>query len=109
MVLFSGGGENEALPFSFFHLCFIESSISWGSRCHTQIGMTWKGFIYGVPICRHVGIEEAEEIVQWPRAGVSRAVTVPRSETLREGESHVGGDYLERICNLRLKDMVSQR
>ena len=67
MVLFPGGGEKEGLSFSFFHLCFMKSSISWGSRCHTQIGMIWKGFIYGVTICRSVGIEEAEEIVQWPR------------------------------------------
>ena len=68
--------------------------------------MIWKGFIYGMTICRSVGIE-AEEIVQWPRAGISRAVTIPRSETLR-GESHVGGDYLKR-CNLQLRDIVSQR
>lgn len=71
--------------------------------------MIWKGFIYGVTICRSVGIEEAEELLQWPRAGISRAVTISRCETLQEGENHVGGDYLKKRCNLWLKDIVSQR
>lgn len=108
VILFSGGGEKKALSFSFPPLFCRELYQSEKQMSHSNSDDLERVY-FRVTVCRNVGIEEAEEIVQWPRAATRRTVSNPGPEALRGEESHVGANCFERRYNLRLRDTISQR